>query len=260
MHNAKLTKELFYNQLSRYKGNLSSISNELNNPWFNILFDNKNTTMNLYGNITEDAPVPYKKFTKFQFSNDFPIIPKPPRQKPWRTPTRRKSSSGEVPDNYAPLPDNYAPLPDNDLTGDIPRAPQTTHHPEKKSTGRPESPETTKPNPGLSTTPIYSSSANPSASGSRHSSTPIDAGLERKEYGANSGVIHAVGLDTDTQGTIVSHRELTNTTRDNMEGLGPGGAPLISDQILFGAVFGIVFLLLVLAAVIVYRCRNKVKG
>ena len=216
--------------------------------------------MNLYGNITEDAPVPYKKFTKFQFSNDFPIIPKPPRQKPWRTPTRRKSSSGEVPDNYVPLPDNYAPLPDNDLTGDIPRAPQTTHHPEKKRTGRPESPETTKPNPGLSTTPIYSSSANPSASGSRHSSTPTDAELDRKEYGANSGVIHAVGLDTDTQGTIVSHRELTNTTKDKMEGVGPGGAPLISDQILFGAVFGIVFLLLVLAAVIVYRCRNKVKG
>ena len=183
-----------------------------------------------------------------------------------KTKTLEKSDQAEIIKwrsaayNYAPLPDNFAPLPDNDLTGNLPRAPQTTHHPEKTSTGRPESPETTKPNPGLSTTPIYSSSANPSASGSRHSSTPTDAGLERKEYGANSGVIHAVGLDTDTQGTIVSHRELTNTTRDKMEGIGPGGAPLISDQILFGAVFGIVFLLLVLAAVIVYRCRNKVKG
>lgn len=68
-------------------------------------------------------------------------------------------------------------------------------------------------------------------------------------------------IGVDVQGTT-THHNVKNTTEDRSEESTPlGSFPLLeADQLLLGAVFGILFLLLVLAGLILYKCRNKVKG
>lgn len=227
---------------------MKTLSSELNNPWFNVLFDKKNTTSNLYGNITQTDALPYKKFTKLRYSNNFPTIPKPPRQKPWGHYPRRQQSSAEESDGR----ENVSTSPETTLQG-------------KPSSETSTIPEKTNTWPRKSTTvkPPHSSSTNPTATSPSPSSTPNDFLHENNLYFSNSGVIRAGADDisVDVWGTT-THHNVKNTTEDRSEESTPlGSFPLLeADQLLLGAVFGILFLLLVLAGLVLYKCRNKVKG
>ncbi|XP_061186839.1 uncharacterized protein LOC133194962 [Saccostrea echinata] len=231
--------------------NMKKLSNDLNNPWSSILMNNKNETENLYGNITHNQSTPYNKFTKIRYSTNFPIIPRPPRQKPWKSKIKRKPSSAENSDTDAT---------ENVLA--VSKLPETTTKSvQVNNTTVSSTKQTTKAN--LKTTKATHPSTSPentSVNNPRPESEANNTLQEKNLYFMNSGVIHAGEIDIDVNGRI-KHHHLSNDTADEFEVSTPhgGGSSLSGSEFLFGAVFGIAFLVLVLLGLVLFICRAKIK-
>ncbi|XP_062599726.1 uncharacterized protein LOC134261300 [Saccostrea cucullata] len=229
--------------------NMKKISNNLNNPWSSVLMNNTNETQNLYGNITNNQSTPYNKFSKIRYSTNFPIIPRPPRQKPWKSKIRRKPSSSENSDNE----------PSENVLAVSKLAETTTKSAQVSNTTVNSPKETTKTNlkttkPTSPSTRTETTSVNP-----RPKSEANNTLKEKNLYFMNSGVIHAGEIDIDVNGRI-KHHHLSNDTADEYEISTPhGGSPLSGSEFLFGAVLGIAFLALVLLGIVLFICRAKIK-
>jgi hypothetical protein len=275
---------IFFAFLFSILGDMKKLSNDLTNPWFNVLFDNKNTTGNLYGSIGQNKLTPYNQFSKIRYSTKFPMIPRPPRQKPWDTNSRRQPSSSEKIDTEETDSGRAVTKALGTTTIKTTKSDQASKTTLMTSTkvvkSQPNS--TTNKNTAIQTDTSTTSRGNTQSNittttkAGSHSNTtkssftsteqmtttsqPLNKTMKEKNlYFMNSGVIHAGEIEIDVNGEI-KHHHLSNDTLDEFEISTSGsGSPLSGSEFLFGAVFGLSLLVILFIGLLLFLFRTKLK-